>query len=555
MSSLVSRISTFFAGISIVTKFVGWSVLLLVLTGYVVVSSVWNNQAVTTKDYNYWQDKYKNVAAALTDDPEVKKATLETPNNVAQITVLQFPFMVADGTNQQRVDRCQSCHTGLENPSMTAENVIKIVTDNKVNLKPSEVEAYLTDPAHKDVLEQVKVLSAHPGKTGGIIKGALSFALATGSAASPADDATNKSLTSMMSKHPFATYGCTTCHYGSGRELQESLAHGTENEAWLQPLMPSKYMDAACAQCHVKYNKGESKATYLPEMMTLTKGQDLFKTNACWGCHKVEGFSKGNVGPELTIEGKIVRYETIEHQLWDPRFKVNNCVMPYFFSKKIITDYDAKGDAHQYFLNDYGDKRPLSELKSADITNEFIKNSLDAHGYIADAAYEPEVTALTTYILAQTAMNYAESQGQRIARVTAYNTALPPDAPKTVDAGKLLFEQSGCYACHYLGDPASPRNGKGGGIAPNLSWEGSRHSYQWIEEHYRNPQEFVPKSIMPIFPFSDSQRAALTLYDASRMQAGARPVSPDQDMAGMHYDKDRAVVNKTPDPQVRYMTR
>jgi cbb3-type cytochrome oxidase cytochrome c subunit len=165
------------------------------------------------------------------------------------------------------------------------------------------------------------------------------------------------------------------------------------------------------------------------------------------------------------------------------------------------------------------------------------------------------VTALTTYLLSQTGMNYAESQGQRIARVTDYNTALPPDVPQTADAGKLLFEQSGCYACHYLGDPANPRNGKGGGVGPNLSWEGSRHSYQWIEEHYRNPQEFVPKSVMPIFPFSDSQRAALTLYDASRMAAGARPVSPDQDMAGMRYDKDRAIVNKTPDPQVRYMTR
>jgi mono/diheme cytochrome c family protein len=543
------------SGISIVTKFVFWSVLLLVLTIYVVASSAWNNQATTTRDYIYWQNEYKNVAAALAPDAEVKQATLDTAVTVNQITVLQFPFMQADGTNQQRVDRCQSCHTGLENPSMTAENIIKTITDGKVNLKADQVEAYLLDPKNKEVLTAVKVLSAHPGKTGGIIKGALPFALATGTSATPGDADSNKQLTEVMSKHAFATYGCTTCHYGSGRELQEGNAHGTANEAWLQPLMPSKYMDAACAQCHTTHKGTDSKAVYLPQMKTIAQGQDLFKTNACWGCHKVEGFSKGNVGPELTLEGNIARYETIEHQLWDPRYKVNNCVMPYFFSKKIITDFDAQGNAHDFYLNDFGDKRPLSELKAANIEYEHTKASLEAHGYVADAAYEPTVTALVTYILSQTGMNYAESQGQRIARITSYNVATPPDVPKTIEQGKLLFEQSGCYACHFLGDPQKPRNGKGGGIAPNLSWEGSRHSYQWIEEHYRNPQEFVPKSIMPIFPFSDSQRAALTLFDASRMAPGARPVSADQDMAGVRYPKDKAITNKTPNPQVRYMTR
>jgi mono/diheme cytochrome c family protein len=358
-----------------------------------------------------------------------------------------------------------------------------------------------------------------------------------------------------MSAHPFATYGCTTCHYGSGRELQENKAHGTLNEAWLQPLMPAKYMDAACAQCHTTYNSKSNKATYLPQMATIARGQDLFKTDACWGCHKIEGFSKGNVGPELTSEGRLVRYETIEHQLWDPRYKVNNCVMPYFFSKKIITDYDAQGNAHDFFMTNYGDKRPLGELFAANLGNKEIEETLEAHGYLPDATAMPDVTALTTFILAQTGSSYAESEGQRIARVAAYNLALPPNSPRTVQAGRLLFEQSGCYACHYVGDPNNPRNGKGGSVAPNLSWEGSRHSNQWIEEHYRNPQEFVPKSIMPIFPFSDSQRAALTLFEASHVPAGARPVSADQDMGSLKFPAGKVVTNNTPDPQVRYMTR
>jgi len=534
------------SGVSIITKFVFWSTLLLIFTIYVVVKSTWNNQDQTTRDYLYWQSQYKNVAAALSSDEDVREATLSAPVAINQVTVQQFPFMQPDGTSQQRVDRCESCHTGLENPSMTAENIIKVMTGNKVNLRPQDVESYLLNPRNKGIYEAVKVLSAHPGKTGGVIKGLLPFTLATGSSPTLADASSGKLLTSTMSAHPFATYGCTTCHYGSGRELQQIKAHGTKNEAWLQPLMPSKFMDAACAQCHTSYAPKASKATYLPQMTTIARGQDLFKTNACWGCHKIEGFSKGNVGPELTSEGRFVRFETIQRQLWDPRYKVNNCVMPYFFSHKID---------HGFYMTSYGDKMPLSSLKIADVGNKDIEEGLEVRGYAPDAAAVGDIDALTTFILAQTGSSYAESQGQRIARVDAYNAMLPPQAPKTIDAGRLLFEQSGCYACHYAGEPNNPRNGHGGGVGPNLSWEGSRHSFQWIEEHYRNPQEFVPKSVMPIFPFSDSQRAALTLFEASHLPVGARPVSADQDMGSFKFPAGKNVTNKTSDPHVRYMTR
>ncbi|MDR3709063.1 MAG: c-type cytochrome [Capsulimonadaceae bacterium] len=547
--------SSFEPRISIITKFVLWSVVLLGLTIYVVARSTWNNQDQPTHDYIYWQDHYKTVAASLTSDPEVRKATLATPETVNQVTVLQFPFMQADGANQQRVDRCQSCHVGLENPSMTAENIVRALTKGKENLSPDQLAAFLRKPENREIYTAVKVLSAHPGKTGGLVKSTLPYALAAGSSPDIASAASLAALTRTMASHSFATYGCTTCHYGSGRELQERKAHATTNEAWLQPLMPAKYMDAACAQCHTSNNPKTGTSAYLEQMRTIARGQSLFKSNACWGCHKVDGFSKGNVGPELTNEGRIVRSETIEHQLWDPRYKVNNCVMPYFFSRKIITDFDAQGKPHDYYLNDYGDKRPLSELAVAQIANPDIRESLTAHGYVPDARAVNDVDALTTYLLAQTGSSYSESQGQRIARIAAYNAQMPLEVPKTIDEGRLIFEQSGCYSCHYVGDAKNPRNGKGGGVGPNLSWEGSRHSYQWIEEHYRNPQEFVPKSIMPIFPFSDSQRAALTLFDASRLAPGSRPVSADQDMAPERYPAGKAVTNKTPNPQLRYMTR
>ena len=50
------------------------------------------------------------------------------PVEVKQVTVTQFPLLDDRRFSQQmRVDRCQSCHIGLENPQMTAENIIQAV--------------------------------------------------------------------------------------------------------------------------------------------------------------------------------------------------------------------------------------------------------------------------------------------------------------------------------------------------------------------------------------------------------------------------------------------
>jgi mono/diheme cytochrome c family protein len=189
-----------------------------------------------------------------------------------------------------------------------------------------------------------------------------------------------------------------------------------------------------------------------------------------------------------------------------------------------------------------------------------IQATLTAHGYIPDASREADVDALVTFVAAQTGSNYAGGQSDRIAMLSTYNTAAPPTVPVTVEEGKKIFESSGCIACHYVrtknipGDPMSlpPDAGKGGIAGPELTWTGSRHSVEWLVKHYENPQAFVPGSIMPIFPFSDSQRKALSLYDQSLrgFNTAAKPVSAKQDMPSDVLLKQGA---QTPD--IRYMTR
>ena len=593
---------------SMVSKFAFWSVVLLILVIVTGVKAVWNNQNADTPDFRVWQAKYRTISADLAQSEAVRQAALGAAEEVKQVTVLQFPLLKADGTEQQRVDRCESCHVGLGNPSMTAEKIIASV-DHKT-ITADHLAAYLNDPAHKDTLELIKTLGAHPGirvEAGdnphdlGVIHGDnFSYGIATEAGVTDEDKKDYQYQKINLKQHPFPTFGCTTCHYGTGRELIQDAAHG-DPEHSQTPMLPAKYMEAACAQCHARYDStsftigyqaplspariiklldgadvsddqvqaylGDAKnaqtaltVQYVagqPQMATIARGEQLFKSQACYGCHKIEGFSKGNVGPELTYEGRAAGGTTaIAHQIWDPRYKVASCVMPYFFAVRKTNPEDPA------YANDIVDPRsqttqvaPVAVKGSQDYDENIvtddgkilpnIADTLRQHGYIPDAARQADVDALVTFVDSQTGQNYADSQASRFTTIAAYNIARPADVTVSAAVGKQLFEQSGCYACHYIGNPdrphvaGDPKFGKGGVAGPELSWEGTRHSQKWMVEHYKNPQAFVPGSIMPIFPFSDSQRAALSLYDGTQRpsKASARPVSPDQDLPPGYVDQ------------------
>jgi cbb3-type cytochrome oxidase cytochrome c subunit len=525
------------------------------LVAWVGFKSTWNNQNADTHDFNYWQDQYKTIAYQLSTDEATKEAIQATQDEVKQATVMQFPLLESNGSTQLRVDRCTSCHVGLLDPNMTAENIIKIHDGN--HIETSGVADYLAK--HPETRELVETLGAHPGldiESGGkstdlgvVHSPLLQYGVTTAASLTDADRADYAAQKSSMSRHPFPVFGCTTCHYGSGRELIEVKAHG-DPEHWMQPILPHKYMEVACAQCHTTYNTTTNTMTYLPEMTTIARGEQLFKDKACYGCHKIEGFSKGNVGPELTNEGRTTWITSVQHQIWDPKYKVPTCVMPYFFS---VQNAQAAPDGTKALV----DPRWKS-VEAADIdvpeteSTEDIKNTLSIHGYTPNKSEQDDVDALVTFVYAQTGQNYSAGNAVRFSLVSDYNANKPPDVPVTVAEGKLLFESSGCYACHYVGDPKDHSKGKGGVAGPDLSWEGTRHSQQWLVAHYQNPQAFVPGSIMPVFPFSDTERAALALYDQTFIPAGrpATLVSPDLDMP----TKQQSAYGAE-NRDLRYMTR
>lgn len=98
---------------------------------------------------------------------------------------------------------------------------------------------------------------------------------------------------SQHDQHPFEKFGCTICHRGQGRATTTEDAHGYVAH-WDQPMLPLKYIEASCGQCH--------EASDNPAAPILARGEHLFETVGCRGCHKLGG-TGGNIGPELDRVG------------------------------------------------------------------------------------------------------------------------------------------------------------------------------------------------------------------------------------------------------------
>ncbi len=81
----------------------------------------------------------------------------------------------------------------------------------------------------------------------------------------------------------------------------------------------------------------------------------------------------------------------------------------------------------------------------------------------------------------------------------------PAVTSPSVLAGRMLYDKSGCSACHSI-------EGKGGKIGPDLTHVGKKHDRDWLIRHFRDPQAVSPGSIMPKVTLPDKELNELTDY-------------------------------------------
>jgi cytochrome c2 len=138
-----------------------------------------------------------------------------------------------------------------------------------------------------------------------------------------------------LENHPVAKFGCTVCHRGQGRAMNIGEAHGEEHMHWDFPIMPAKYIQGSCAQCHdyemLKHEGGEK----------VSRGEELFRQKGCQGCHKIDG-KGGDLGKDIAgIGSRPYAYFPMKHVVGD--HNMYNWIKQHFDDpRKIVSESEMR---------------------------------------------------------------------------------------------------------------------------------------------------------------------------------------------------------------------
>ena len=87
------------------------------------------------------------------------------------------------------------------------------------------------------------------------------------------------------------------------------------------------------------------------------RGLDLYIANACYACHRIAGFARGGVGPELTLEGRVYPWFVKESIVW-PQADLKTSTMPNFH-----LDHDEVEDLMAFLMAQRGEGQVLSQMQ------------------------------------------------------------------------------------------------------------------------------------------------------------------------------------------------
>jgi mono/diheme cytochrome c family protein len=456
----------------------------------VVLLALWQDR---DRDWKAYQGAYYRLAASMAPDPAKREQILGTPLEIKQIQT----------EVQGRVDRCVTCHLGVDNPHFSDAD---------------------------------QPYAAHPRL---------------------------ESFRQMLG-HSLDDFGCTFCHDGQGLATSRDAAHGRVPH-WDRPLLEGRWLDVACGRCHkgtidlagaptlsrgrrlakevgcynchrmegfeqeeqgnfgpslqgegLKVNekwlkqwlkdpfsfpaKTKMLKFYLSEeeagaiagfLLTLknegtvqassqrdapqnARGRELFGELKCFFCHRMEGFEKKEMAPDLT------------------GFGLKNA-MDLDFGRVRDTEYTLKG----WTMRKIRDPRAFA-TEETELT--MPGNDLD----------EDEVAELTVLLLSYT----GEEVPKTYRRTETYGD----------DRGKRLFEELNCVGCHNVRSKGiigiSDEN-----VAKDLSGIGDKTKVAWMFQWLKDPASIYSDTRMPtIGSLTEPQALDLTRYVMSFRQDGLRPV-------------------------------
>ncbi|MCG3176018.1 MAG: hypothetical protein MOGMAGMI_00956 [Candidatus Omnitrophica bacterium] len=418
-----------------------------------------------------------------------------------------------------------------------------------------------------------------------------------------------------MSAHPIEKIGCTTCHGGNGHSVSFiDTAHTPRDEKqkaewekkygwrdlekWEAKMLPLQYTQAACAKCH-------TGTVEVPQADKLNLGRNLAVDLGCLNCHKVEGFEGlWKVGPDLTAVASKTDETWVSKWLQDPtRFRPST-KMPRIFhlenqagadnakledaaivatakylhhhsahpevlrapqgdaamGEKLIKDLGCLGchsaagvtaGTHGPELSSLGSKvnadwlftwlkdpkrhsattrmpsLRLSDSEAADITAYLMSQRNEAFDSAAAPKADPKAVDDLILLNLQSKMRHEEAVAQL--------SKMAPDE-KLLYLGERTIAHQGCYSCHDIRGFEQAKS-----IATELSDEGRKNLHQfdfgyvhdiphtrqdWIRKKLEDPRVFDHGKVkgyyerlrMPHFGLSEVESEAITTFVLSLTQ-------------------------------------
>jgi len=293
------------------------------------------------------------------------------------------------------------------------------------------------------------------------------------------------------SPHPLNEFGCTICHRGAGEALDfqrtdhragdEEEAHRWEEEHgwhkqhyWDYPMLPEKYTEASCVQCHK--SSMELIATDAPH---VAEGYQLFERYGCYACHKVEWFpTKRRPGPSLAQVTQKVQQGFLESWVANPKAFRPTTWMPQIFH-----------------LENYG----------ADVV---VSNSKYGEGraVMGDEWSDAAVAAVSAFVRSRS------------------STEPLPSIPVDGDAarGRETFRLVGCVACHNMAPFTEEERENERALVnqrrvtnehgPNLRGVASKVSPEWLYAWVKDPAAYWSETRMPNLRLTDQEAADIVAY-------------------------------------------
>ncbi len=288
----------------------------------------------------------------------------------------------------------------------------------------------------------------------------------------------------------------------------------------------------------------------------VLNGKRLVKELGCRGCHEIPGLEDdGELAPDLSsigsralaeinfdwMEGERTRAAWLQRKVKTPGMFPGEPKMPHFgFSdeeadriatfllgldgreipgeyrvEKAESSYEPVGPAAALF-DDFkcltchsiqgrgGRFAPDLSFEGSAVKKEWMMSFLLATDLIRPLSKQMPYLRMSEEE-AETLADYL-TESLRDARIPP---APPEPSKETVEAGRRLYAESGCRACHQM-------DGNGGAVGPSLTTIGDRLTAGYLLERTRNPRRFTPDIVEPNYDFSEEQARALAAFLSNR---------------------------------------